>query len=126
MPRLTALAPQFLVDNLQRQIAFYRDVLGFSFGFIYQGFYAVGQRDGLQLHLKEAPKNLAERQHRRDHEHLDAYGDIEGIEAFYEHCVAKGARILKPLDATAWGTKDFYLEDPEGYIIGFGGNASPS
>jgi hypothetical protein len=27
---------------------------------------------------------------------------------------------LKPLAATDWGTKDFYLEDPEGYIIGFG------
>jgi lactoylglutathione lyase len=122
MPRLTALAPQFLVDDLERQIAFYRDVLGFSFGFVYQGFYAVGQRDGMQLHLKEAPKNLAERQHRHDHEHLDAYGDIDGIEAFYENCVAKGARILKPLEATAWSTKDFYLEDPEGYIIGFGGS----
>lgn len=29
--------------------------------------------------------------------------------------------ILKPLAATAWGTKDFSVEDPEGYIIGFGG-----
>ena len=118
--RLTALAPQFLVDDLEGMIAFYRDVLGFSFGFVYEGFYAVGQRDGLQLHLKEAPKNLSERAHRRANEHLDAYGDVDGIEIFYERCVAKGAKILKPLSATAWGTKDFYLEDPEGYIIGFG------
>lgn len=59
--------------------------------------------------------------HRHDNEHLDAYGDVEGIDAFYADCVAKGAKILKPLAATDWGTKDFYLEDPEGYIIGFGG-----
>jgi catechol 2,3-dioxygenase-like lactoylglutathione lyase family enzyme len=121
-PRLTALAPQFLVDDLPRMIAFYRDVLGFRFGEPWQGFYAVGQRDGMQLHLKEAPKNAAERAHRRNNEHLDAYGDIDGIEAFYAQCVGKGARILKPLEPTAWGTKDFYLEDPEGYIIGFGGD----
>ena len=120
-PRLTALAPQFLVDDLPRAIAFYRDVLGFRFGAPWQGFYAVGARDGMQLHLKEAPKNLAERKHRRDNEHLDAYGDIAGIDDFYAHCVAKGARILKPLEPTAWGTKDFYLEDPEGYFLGFGG-----
>ena len=119
--RLTALAPQFLVDDLEREIAFYRDVLGFRFGTPWQGFYAVGERDGMQLHLKEAPKNPSERAHRRDNEHLDAYGDIEGIEAFYARCVEKGARILKPLEATPWGTKDFYLADPEGYIIGFGG-----
>jgi catechol 2,3-dioxygenase-like lactoylglutathione lyase family enzyme len=120
-PRLTALAPQFLVDDLDRAIAFYRDVLGFAFGEPWGGFYAIGRREGFELHLKEAPKNLAEREHRRAHEHLDAYAGVDGIEEFYERCVAQGARILKPLAATAWGTKDFYLADPEGYIIGFGG-----
>jgi len=29
--RLTSLAPQFLVDDLNGAIAFYRDVLGFQF-----------------------------------------------------------------------------------------------
>jgi catechol 2,3-dioxygenase-like lactoylglutathione lyase family enzyme len=120
-PRLTSLAPQFLVDDLDRALAFYRDVLGFAFGEPWGGFYAIGQRDGLELHLKEAPKNLSERAHRRDNEHLDAYAGVAGIDAFYAQCVARGAKILKPLAPTAWGTKDFYLEDPEGYILGFGG-----
>ncbi len=120
-PRFTSFAPQFLVDDLDRAVAFYRDVLGFAFGAPWGGFYAIGRRDGLELHLKEAPKNLAERRHRRENEHLDAYAGVEEIDAFYEQCFAKGARILKPLAETSWGTKDFYLEDPEGYIIGFGG-----
>jgi uncharacterized glyoxalase superfamily protein PhnB len=34
--------------------------------------------------------------------------------------LGKGATILKPLARTAWGTKDFYLEDPDGHVIGFG------
>ena len=37
----------------------------------------------------------------------------------------KGATILKPLAPTAWGTVDFYLEDPEGYIIALGENETP-
>ena len=45
----------------------------------------------------------------------------DGIEAFYEQCVASSVTIIKPLTATAWGTKDFYIEDPNGYIISFGG-----
>src|SRR6476661_2376642 len=104
-PRLTSLAPQFLVDDLAGAIGYYRDVL--------------------ELHLKKAPKTIADRAHRRDCEHLDAYAGVADIDAFYTHCVAKGAKILKPLTPTPWGTKDFYLIDPEGYILGFGGAIAP-
>jgi catechol 2,3-dioxygenase-like lactoylglutathione lyase family enzyme len=120
--RVTSFAPQFLVDDLERSIAYYGK-LGFSFGETWEGFYAIGQLDGLELHLKEAPKNQAERRHRRDHEHLDAAAGVDGIEAFYEQCVANGAAVLKPLAPTAWGTKDFSIEDPDGYIVCFGGRA---
>lgn len=122
-PRLTSFAPQFLVDDLTRSIAYYRR-LGFTFGEPWEGFYAIGELDGLELHLKAAPRYAAERRHRREHEHLDAAAGVDGIEAFYARCVANGATILRPLAATAWGTKDFYVEDPDGYIIAFGGRPS--
>lgn len=120
-PCLTSFAPQFLVDDLDRALAYYSDVLGFSFGEPWGGFYAIGQRDGFELHLKEAPKNSAEREHRLRNEHLDAYAGVAGIDAFHARCVSKGATVLKPLAPTAWGTKDFYIKDPDGYILGFGG-----
>lgn len=119
-PRLTSLAPQFLVDDLARSIAYYRR-LGFNFGEPWDGFYAIGELDGLELHLKEAPKSEAERRYRREHEHLDAAAGVDGVEAFYGRCVANGVTVVRPLAATAWGTKDFYIEDPDGYIISFGG-----
>lgn len=118
--RLTSLAPQFLVDDLVRSMTYYQK-FGFTFGEPWEGFYAIGQRDGLEIHLKETPKNSAERQHRRTHEHLDAAAGVDGIETFYKQCVANGATIFKPLSETEWGTKDFYIEDPDGYIIAFGG-----
>ena len=118
--RLTSFAPQFLVDDLKRSMSYYQK-LGFTFGDPWEGFYAIGELDGLELHLKEAPKHGAERQHRREHEHLDAAAGVDGIEAFYQRCIASGATILRPLRPTAWGTKDFYVEDPDGYIISFGG-----
>lgn len=122
-PRVTSLAPQFLVDDLERSMSYYQK-LGFTFGEPWDGFYAIGELDGLELHLKEAPKNSADREYRRTHEHLDAAAGVAGIEVFYARCVANGVTIFKPLAATAWGTKDFYIEDPDGYIIAFGGRPS--
>src|SRR5262245_59646644 len=92
--RLTSFAPQFLVDDLALSMTYYAK-LGFTFGEPWEGFYAIGQRDGLELHLKEAPKDAADRQHRRMHEHLDAAAGVDGIEAFYAECVARGATILR-------------------------------
>lgn len=106
--RVTSFAPQFLVDDLERTIGYYQKI-GFSFDEPWDGFYAIGHLDGLEVHLKEAPKNQADRQWRRDNEHLDAAAGVDGIEAFYEQCVANGVTIIiTPLAATAWGTKDFY------------------
>ena len=90
-PRVTSLAPQFLVDDLARSITYY-EKLGFTFGEPWEGFYAIGRLDGLELHLKEAPKNDDERRHRRANEHLDAAAGVEGIEAFYAQCTANEQR----------------------------------
>ena len=104
----------------------YYQKLGFAFDDPWDGFYAIGRLDGLELHLKEAPKNPVERRHRREHEHLDAAAGVNGIEAFYDMCIVRGVSILRPLAPTAWGTKDFSIEDPDGYIVAFGGRASES
>jgi catechol 2,3-dioxygenase-like lactoylglutathione lyase family enzyme len=116
--RVTSFAPQFLVDDLERSIAYYRK-LGFRFDEPWDGFYAVGHLDGFEVHLKDAPKNQAEPRRRRESAHLDASAGVDGIEAFYEECVAKGVTIIKPLAATAWGTKNFSIDDPDGYVIWF-------
>jgi predicted enzyme related to lactoylglutathione lyase len=119
-PRITSFAPQLLVDDLDGAIAFYRDVLGFTFGPAWRGFYAIGERDGFAVHLKCAPKSIEDRANRRQNEHLDVYAGVVGVQALYDACKAKGANIVKPPDRTPWDTRDFYIEDPEGYIIAFG------
>ena len=120
LPRLTSLAPQLLVGDLARSIAWYQR-LGFTFAEPWDSFYAIGVRDGLELHLKEAPGDEREPRRHRGREHLDAAAGVDGIEAYFAECVAGGATVVKPLAPTAWGTLDFYLEDPDGNIIAFGG-----
>src|SRR5271167_1564502 len=81
--QLTAIAPQFLVDDLDRAIAYYCDKLGFELDFKYQSFYAAVTRDGIAIHLKCGPKLAADREYRKQNEHLDAYLAVTGIRSLF-------------------------------------------
>jgi catechol 2,3-dioxygenase-like lactoylglutathione lyase family enzyme len=108
------------VDDLNVATAFYRDKLGFKIDFIYEGFYASVSRNGFEIHLKCAPKITDDRAHRKENEHLDASAGVDGVDDLYAEYTARHVTILKELGARPWGTKDFYVEDPDGYIICFG------
>jgi len=116
---LTSLSPQFLVDDLSVAIAYYRDRLGFELDFEYESFYASVSRDGFSIHLKCAPKTVADRTHRKQNEHLDASIGVQGVDALFEELKTRGAYIIRPLEQRPWGRKDFYVEDPDGYILNF-------
>ena len=118
MPIL-GIAPQFLVDDLDRAMAYYRDKLGFDVDFAYESFYASVSRDGFAIHLKETEKLQAERAHRKEHEHLDAHITVTGIRELFSDLQRRGAKVIKPLEERPWSCIDFYVEDPDGYILCF-------
>jgi catechol 2,3-dioxygenase-like lactoylglutathione lyase family enzyme len=117
--QITGIAPQFLVDDLDRAIAYYRDRLGFELDFTYQSFYAGVSRNGFSIHLKHAPKLAADRAHRKQHEHLDAYISVAGIRDLFSELQMRGAEVIKTLEERPWACVDFYVEDPDGYILCF-------
>ena len=116
---ITCLAPQFLVNDLSEAIGYYRDRLGFEPDFVYESFYASVSRDGFSIHLKCAPKTVADRTHRKQNERLDAYVEGRGIEALFDELKSKGAHIIRPLEERPWGCKNFYVEDVDGYLLCF-------
>jgi catechol 2,3-dioxygenase-like lactoylglutathione lyase family enzyme len=117
--RLTGIAPQFLVDDLDRATAYYCARLGFDLEFAYESFYASVRRDGFAIHLKHAPKPPAEREFRKRHEHLDAYISVSDIRGLFSELEVRGARVIRPLEERPWACVDFYVEDPDGYILCF-------
>jgi uncharacterized glyoxalase superfamily protein PhnB len=117
--RLTGIAPQFLVDDLDAAIAYYRGQLGFELDFCYESFYASVSRDGFAIHLKCAPKTEADRMHRKQREHLDAYIAVTDAAALHNELTTRGAFITRPLEERPWSCRDFYVEDPDGYILCF-------
>jgi catechol 2,3-dioxygenase-like lactoylglutathione lyase family enzyme len=119
MASIKTAAPQFLVGDLGDALAFYEERLGFAIDFVYGDFYASMSRDGARIHLKCAPKLEVERAHRKSGEHLDAYLDVSGVRDLHAELTGRGVRISKPLEKRPWGALDFYVEDPDGYILCF-------
>ena len=117
--RLTGIAPQFLVDDLDRAIGYYRDKLGFDLDFCYESFYAGVSRDGFAIHLKCAPKSPGDRAHRKQHEHLDAYIRVTRLATLYDEMRSRGALVIRSPEERPWSCIDFYVEDPDGYILCF-------
>jgi uncharacterized glyoxalase superfamily protein PhnB len=119
MASIASAAPQFLVHDLADAVAFYEQQLGFRCDFVYENFYASVSRDGATIHFKCAPKLDEERVHRRTGEHLDAYLSVSGVREIHDELVGRGAVVTRSLEERAWGTTDFHVEDPDGYILCF-------
>ena len=117
--RITAIIPQLLVDDLDHAIAYYRDRLGFELDFVYEDFYASVVRDGFAIHLKHAALLEGARAFPKAHEHLDAHISVTGIRDLYDELQKRGATVIKPLEERPWSCLDFYVEDADGYILGF-------
>lgn len=116
---LTGIVPQFLVEDLDRAIAYYCDRLGFELDFVYESFYASVTRDGFAIHLKHGLTLATEREHRKQNEHLDAYISVSGIRGLFGELETRGAQVIKRLEERPWGCLDFYVEDPDGHVLCF-------
>jgi len=117
--QLTGIAPQVLVDHLDRAIAYYGEKLGFELDFVYESFYAAVSRDGFAIHLKHGPKFTSEMEYRKDEEHLDAYISVSGIGSLFAELQNRRAHVTKPPEERPWACIDFYVEDPDGHILCF-------
>jgi catechol 2,3-dioxygenase-like lactoylglutathione lyase family enzyme len=117
--KLEAITPQFLVLDLNRVCAFYREKLGFEIAFVYGDFYAGAERDGVTIHLKLSDHPDPSREFKRRNEHLDAYIATEDIESLYREYQDRDVPFLKAIETTDWGTREFAVRDPEGYILYF-------
>ena len=116
--RIRKMSPQLVVANIERSIEFYTKNLGFVIDFRYDDFYSGVSRDGHSIHLKSGKTSPEERKNKRINEDLDIVFGVEGIEDLYEEMLSRSAEIIQPLREMPYG-KEFYVADPDGYIIAF-------
>ena len=123
--QLLAINPYFLVDDISKSAAYYRDTLGFRFDRFWGDppSFVIVRRDEIQIMLRQPsnpdmPTARPNKPLMRDS--FDAYVYVRDVDRLYEEFSNKGAKLLcEPCDHPH-DCREFELEDLNGYVICFG------
>ncbi|MES1186357.1 MAG: VOC family protein [Myxococcales bacterium] len=122
--RITSIATQVRVANLERALQFYLDTLGFEEEFRFRDFYA-GVRSGeSRLHLKLVEMPDPSVAFVREGDHLHLYFRVSDLDAAFQDLQGK-ALVVYPITTKPWGDREFTVRDPDGHTLCFA-QADPS
>jgi catechol 2,3-dioxygenase-like lactoylglutathione lyase family enzyme len=126
---LQGISPFFIVSNVDRTIAFYRDKLGFETRFKEPDvapFFAIIGRDAAQIMIK-CDKDVSPLPNSKRHPFMrwDAFVYAPDPDALAAELAAHGAAFSAPLTDTHDGLRGFEICDPDGYVLFFGRTLDP-
>ena len=127
--RLIGSAPIFLVSDIDRSVAYYRDRVGFTVNGIWgePPSFAILERDGFCLMLSLADSAEAIRPHYRFVDSMwNAYFWVDDADALYQELLDRGAKIDYEPCLQPYGCREFGIQDPDGYDVAFGQDVSPA
>ena len=122
MPRLTNTAAVLLVADLDRSVTYYRDRLGFECEVHGDppNFATTGRDEGrILLALCDTPERIVPNWH-LVHNMWNVYIRVDGVDALYAELQERGAPIDYTIYDAPHGMREFGVQDPDGYDIGFG------
>ena len=110
--KLRTLAPIFQVADMDRAMAFYRDVLGFDPG------WSVGEpprlaslcRNDIEIMLEVAAAPVLSH----------VYIVMDGVDEYFAGVTSVGAREVVPLADREYGMRDGRIADPDGNQLSLG------
>jgi catechol 2,3-dioxygenase-like lactoylglutathione lyase family enzyme len=122
-PRITGVAPFFIVKDVATALAFYRDRLGFAVTFQQpppDDFFGIAQRDGAMIMMKSVEADPLPNPVRDPAARWDAYLHVPDPDALAAELSSRGVIYSVPLKDTEDGLRGFELTDADGYVLFFG------
>ncbi len=121
--RMTDASPAFTVSDLEKSMAWYRDVLGFA---IDERWERDGKLMGVSLQAGGVTFMIGQDdwqkgRDRRKGEGFRIYcGTNQDVDAVAAAIQARGGMLDTPPTDQPWGSRDFSLTDPDGFKITIG------
>ena len=122
---LKSLTPNLIVSSVERSIAFYRDVLGFTLVTTVPDaspfVFAIVQSGPVQIFLNATEPAIAEYPAFKDRPiggTLTLFIDVHDIRKSHDE-LKDTVKIVMPLEHKWYGVTEFAFEDPDGYLITF-------
>lgn len=119
------VAPFFIVRDVMRSIAFYKERLGFEVAFLGPDngpYFAMLKRDGARLMLKAITPEVQPLPNPSRHPwaRWDAYVYTPDPDALAEEFAARGVSFRESLGVNSDQLRGFEVMDADGYVLYFG------
>jgi uncharacterized glyoxalase superfamily protein PhnB len=132
MPQFTKLTPNLLVASVERSLAFYVDVLGFSRGMTVpdESPFAFGSVTAgtVEMFFNEASGAVKEYPGFAG-KPIGCTGtlfiEVAGVNALHDRLQGT-VTIVMPIETKFYGMREFAISDPDGYVITFAERTSVS
>ena len=112
MVRLSRIAPELPLSNLQASLAYYEQKLGFRVAMeLPEQDYAIVERDDIAVHLFQADT--------QDHIRVGIHIFTNDLDELHNELSQRGASVTQPIERKPWGTRDFRVKDASGNVIKF-------
>jgi uncharacterized glyoxalase superfamily protein PhnB len=120
---LTEVAPGITANDLQKSLAFYRDVVGFA---VEERWEKDGKLAGVQLRAGNVVFMIGQDDWLKGRDRIKGVGfrlyceTAQDIDAIAKKIESKGGMLDQQPKDQPWGMRDFSLTDPDGFKITIG------
>ena len=114
MTTIRYISPMLNISDMDRSVAFYRDVLQFNVD-MHTSHYSILERDGSFIHLHPADDEIMSKMRG----HIEIYIAVDSLDDLWEHARQfqdKGVRIREPF-TQPYGMREFHVDDPDGTTV---------
>jgi uncharacterized glyoxalase superfamily protein PhnB len=127
--KMNETSPGFTVNDLQKSLAWYRDVLGFV---VDERWEQEGKLMGVSLRAGKVTFMIGQDDWKKGRDRNKGEGfrlycsTTQDVDALADGIKARGGKLDQEPRDQSWGTRDFALTDPDGFKITIGADPRKS